>query len=112
MRVHIVAAAHRRLDATAAGGALRRGDDGTVVLGHAAGHQIGTAAAAGQAADRHAAIVAVVVGHAGTTAGWGLGVSRAAQRDDGHGGGQRRRGDAEDRTKSYIYPETFRQKWF
>jgi len=27
----------------------------------------------------------------------------------GGGGGQRRRGDAEDRTKSYIYPETFRQ---
>ena len=51
MRVHIVAAAHRRLNATAAGGALRRGDDGAVVLGHAAWHQIGTAAAAGQAAD-------------------------------------------------------------
>jgi len=79
VRVHIVAAAHRRLDAAAAGGALRRGDDGAVVLGHAAGHKVGTAAAAGQAADRHAAIMAVVVGHAGTTAGWGLGVSRAAQ---------------------------------
>ena len=51
MRVHVVAAAHWRLNATAAGGALRRGDDGAVVLGHAAWHQIGTAAAAGQAAD-------------------------------------------------------------
>ena len=51
VRVHIVAAAHRRLDAAAAGRAFRRGDDGAVVLGHAAGHQIGTAAAAGQAAD-------------------------------------------------------------
>ena len=77
MRVHVVAAAHRRLDAAAAGRAFRRGDDGAVVLGHRAGHQVGTAAAAGQAADRHAAIMAVVGCHAGATTGWGLGVSRA-----------------------------------
>ena len=51
MCVHIVAATHRRLDAAAAVRALRRGDNGTVIFHHAAGHQTGPTVSAGQSVD-------------------------------------------------------------
>ncbi len=63
MCVHIVAAAHRRLDAAAAVRALGRGDNGTVIFHHATGHQTGSTVPAGQSADRHVTVMAVVLGH-------------------------------------------------